>query len=74
MKRAVSREYKKLIITPEQIIMLAKVCFEPWKRDLESAKRKWRKERLPEIEKQIDEHNKDVKAKNQFIHLIHIFL
>lgn len=62
MKKAISEEYKQLIVKPGQIIELSQIIYEPWRRDLEIAKRKWRNDRLPEVEKKIDEHNKDVKA------------
>ncbi len=61
--KSVFETYRKLIIKPEEIIELAKLCYQPWKREFEIALRKWKNERLPEIEKQIDKHNKDVKAK-----------
>ncbi|MBU1000199.1 hypothetical protein KKE78_02270 [Patescibacteria group bacterium] len=63
VKKTISKKFGSLIIKPDQLIKLSKVCYEPWRRDLEAAQRKWRNERLPEIEKKIDKHNKDVKAK-----------
>lgn len=63
VKKTALKKYGSLIIKPDDLIELSKICYEPWRRDLETAQRKWRNERLPKIEKEIDEHNKKVKAK-----------
>lgn len=63
MKKKLSKEYKRLIVNPAQIVSLAKLCYVPWKRDLDTAARSWKNDRLPEVEKKIDQHNKDVEAK-----------
>jgi len=61
--RSITKNYRELIISPKELIDLARFCYQPWKNEYEIAQKKWRSIKLPQIEKSIDKHNKDVKAK-----------
>lgn len=54
---------KNLIIKPQQVIQLAKLCYEPWKREYLLAEKSWKSTKLPDLERKIDEHNKEVQQK-----------